>query len=216
MNGDRLPLEIKASVSHESASGASIQLPRRWIDAIILSVGWVTVLAGLCLVTSYEMTAGPATAAPQKWPASSIKRDGHRFSLIMFLHPMCPCSRASVGELEKILVKGQNQLQCTVMFMKPSDRGDEWLNTALRSTVRAIPGVKAMVDVDGNMARRFHATTSGDTFVYSSKGELLFHGGITASRGHAGDNRGRTAIEHLVDGQADCATNVVFGCPLGD
>ncbi len=55
-------------------------------------------------------------------------------------------------------------------------------------------------------ARRCSTTRSGT---------LLFSGGITGARGHAGDNAGRAAIVALLNqlNPATTATNV-FGCSL--
>jgi hypothetical protein len=44
---------------------------------------------------------------------------------------------------------------------------------------------------------------------------LIFSGGITGSRGHAGDNDGEQALlEALTHGGGARATASVFGCPL--
>jgi hypothetical protein len=43
----------------------------------------------------------------------------------------------------------------------------------------------------------------------------LFKGGITASRGHSGDNLGRDAVIDLVtSGVASASSTPVFGCSL--
>jgi hypothetical protein len=57
--------------------------------------------------------------------------------------------------------------------------------------------------------------TSGQTFLYDARGTLLFSGGITGARGHAGDNAGRASIVALLNraGAATTSTNV-FGCSL--
>ena len=51
--------------------------------------------------------------------------------------------------------------------------------------------------------------------LYDTSGKLRFHGGITASRGHAGDNRGRQAVVALARGEtSDRAETPAFGCML--
>jgi hypothetical protein len=43
----------------------------------------------------------------------------------------------------------------------------------------------------------------------------MFSGGITGSRGHSGDNAGRSAIVSLVNGEStETAETFVFGCSL--
>jgi hypothetical protein len=78
-----------------------------------------------------------------------------------------------------------------------------------------------MADLEGRESRRFGAATSGQTLLYAADGRLLFNGGITESRGHSGDNAGRSAILSLVLGLTSAPTGQplstpVYGCPLFD
>jgi hypothetical protein len=51
--------------------------------------------------------------------------------------------------------------------------------------------------------------------VYDAGGALLFSGGITGSRGHAGDNAGRSSIVALLNRLPGTHTSTnVFGCSL--
>lgn len=74
-----------------------------------------------------------------------------------------------------------------------------------------------VTDDGGRAGRVFGATTSGHTLVYDGDGGLVFGGGITIARGHAGDNPGRSAIaSFLTAGAVEHGTTPVFGCPLLD
>jgi hypothetical protein len=116
--------------------------------------------------------------------------------------------------LEKIAARTHN-LNCRVVFVNPASVEEGWDQTDLWKTAESIPGVQVVRDIDGIEARRFGATTSGETILYSQRGERLFSGGITSARGHAGDNAGRTAIEaYLKNGSSDFSQTPVFGCPL--
>jgi hypothetical protein len=133
----------------------------------------------------------------------------------MFLHPHCPCSRASVGELALLMAHCQNRASVIVMFLQPTETTSNWVNTETWKAVTQIPGVIARRDEAGAEARLFRVETSGDTAVYSAKGDLLFHGGITISRGHSGDNPGRDSVEALLLDQPAAVTNTpAFGCSL--
>ncbi len=57
-------------------------------------------------------------------------------------------------------------------------------------------------DDDGAEAKRFGAETSGQTLLYDERGTLAFSGGITGSRGHAGDNAGRASLLALINRRA--------------
>lgn len=133
----------------------------------------------------------------------------------MLAHPHCPCTRASIGELAQIVADTQGKLDAYVLFTKPRGAGADWDDTELRRSAAAIPGVTVVTDADGSEAQRLGAKTSGHTFLFDSSGALLFSGGITASRGHAGRNAGESAIIAAVNGKRqERARAPVFGCSL--
>src|ERR1700677_3560971 len=65
-------------------------------------VAWLAaVLGGTILMARYSNIPGNDGAAPKVWPTESqIPLDAHRPTLVMFVHPRCACTRASLGELE--------------------------------------------------------------------------------------------------------------------
>lgn len=164
---------------------------------------------------TYEKTPGVA-ASPSDWPqASQIQPATDRSTLIVAVHPQCPCSGATIGELNALLTQCQDKVQVYVLFYKPTGAAKDWEKTALWNSAAAIPGVKTLTDEGGAEARRFHASTSGQTFLFNRSGRLLFSGGITAGRGHSGPNAGSDAIVSLVTtGKAVRHKTFVFGCSL--
>jgi len=91
----------------------------------------------------------------------------------------------------------------------------DWEQTDLWRRAASIPGVSLTRDDDGVEAQRFDAATSGQTVVYDGDDRLLFSGGITAARGHEGDNPGRTAILSLLaSAGGEQRSTPVFGCSL--
>ena len=173
------------------------------------------IAVGLTLLWRYENASGPDAAPPSQWPlASGIHLATDRATLIMLAHPHCPCTRASIGELARLMAQAQGRVTAYALFVKPAGSSDDWENTDLWRNAAGIPGVNVVVD-DGVEAQRFHAVTSGQTVLYDAEGRLLFSGGITGSRGHSGDNEGRSAIVSLLNtGEAERAETSVFGCPL--
>ena len=90
---------------------------------------------------------------------------------------------------------------------------------ALWTTAREIPGVHVFEDRGAKVAQSFGAFTSGQTLLYNRDGHLLFKGGITAFRGHSGDNAGRIAILALLQHETPRTSIVpvvtpVLGCSL--
>jgi hypothetical protein len=80
----------------------------------------------------------------------------------------------------------------------------------LRRSAAAIPGVKVLFDPDRMEARRFGAETSGHNLSFGADGGLLFSGGITASRGHAGESVRERAIVAPVNNQTPARTQTWF------
>ncbi|HLG17970.1 MAG TPA: RedB protein [Blastocatellia bacterium] len=189
------------------------------IVAVASGLVWAAaILAGLWISWGYENTPGIAGVPPSQWPADSeVQLAADRATLVMLAHPHCPCSRASIDELSLLMTRGQGRVTAYVLFVRPAGLPDGWEKSDLWHSAAAIPGVNVLSDAGGVEARRFQATTSGDVVLYDSQGRLLFSGGITGSRGHSGDNVGRSSIVALLtQGTAERTQTFVFGCPLLD
>lgn len=194
-----------------------MKLKKNRLILLATSVLWLLMVGtGTAFLWNYESTPGTAAIAPDKWPADShIQLDTTRPTLIMLAHPHCPCTRASIGELARLMTQTQGKVTAYVIFVKPSGFSTDWEKTDLWSKAAAIPGVNVLLDDKGVEARRFHTSTSGQTMLYDKGGKLLFSGGITSARGHSGDNAGRTAIVSLLTkDEAQQTETSVFGCPL--
>ena len=192
-----------------------LSLPRvRWL---LVGALWLAgIVAGLTLLASYESAAGAAGQVPRNWPTGSqIPLGEHGQTLVMFAHPRCPCTRASLEELAKIVARTPDGVTAWVVFFKPANMPPSWHETDQWFTAAEMPGAHALCDIDGSEACLFQALTSGHTVLYNSSGELLFSGGITMARGHVGDNIGRGDIESLLIGSTSAhAQTPVYGCPI--
>ena len=99
--------------------------------------------------------------------------------------------------------------------MRPADQPPDWARTDLWNSAQQIPDVDVRIDYQGEMAARFGAQTSGHVVLYDDSGRLVFSGGITAARGHEGDNLGANTIVSLIKGdKSGNDQSPVFGCPL--
>ena len=186
---------------------------------ILLLLGclaWLGLVGGgLYFVWGYENSPGRSGVPPMLWPDdSAIRRNPELPTLVLFIHPHCPCSRATIGELAILMAGAQGRVHATAVFVKPAGlKGGE--GTDLWTSARDIPGITMSVDENGVEAKRFRSETSGQVALYDQNGQLLFSGGITGSRGHSGDNAGRTTIQSLLaNGQVPWKETPVFGCPL--
>jgi len=117
--------------------------------------------------------------------------------------------------LALLMAHCQGSVNAYVIFFKPAKSTEDWALTDLWRAATVIPGVTVLQDDAGFEARQFRTETSGDTVLYSAGGHLLFHGGLTISRGHSGDNAGRSALQILLHDQSPQETQTpVFGCSL--
>ena len=143
------------------------------------------VFLGLRTLWNYALAAGDAALAPLQMPrVDGIRPQPGRATLILFVHPHCPCSRATISELSVIMTHSQHRLNAYVLFMLPPGYPESWAHTDLWRKAATIPNVISVIDKDTRYARLFAAATSGQTVLYASNGRLLFKGGITQSRGH--------------------------------
>lgn len=178
----------------------------------------VLVIGGFGYLINYTATAGRGDDGRPQWPQDAqLERPSDKPLLLMFVHPACPCSRASMEELSRLVARANRKVAVSVLFLRPDGFEAGWERSDLWESASRIPGVRVLVDPAGIAARRFGAATSGYTLLYDRNGRLVFRGGITASRGHEGDNVGKHAIlSWLHDTEIESAETPVFGCPLFD
>jgi hypothetical protein len=191
----------------------------RWLVGVLGAALWATTVAGgIGLLWRYASTPGLTATPPGVWPIeSAIAQTPGRATVVMLAHPHCPCTRASIAELAVLMSRLGDRASAHVLFLLPDGAAADWEKTDLWRSAAAIPGVTVHSDVAGAEAKRFEASTSGQTVVYDGAGHLLFRGGITGARGHEGDNAGLERVVSLVTvGKADATDSSVFGCPLHD
>lgn len=214
------PLLPKAQGSHAIWS----DLMRKFTDSFVLSavfltwVGIISLAAGALAL--YKSRPAQDQLAPALWPERSrIVRSIERPTLLMFVHPHCSCSQASLEELARLMASFHGRVSAHAIFYRPATAPPAWKRGALWQAAAAIPDLMVQEDEGGKEAQLFHGETSGHTVMYSAHGERVFDGGITVSRGHAGDSFGRQALLELVlDAPAAASTprshTPIFGCTI--
>jgi hypothetical protein len=184
----------------------------------VLVAAWIVALAaGFCAFDVYELKAAGTGPMTQSWPAaSSLRITPGVATVIMALHPRCPCSEASLFELQQVLAHQHASINVHLLVYQPKGYPADWGMTDLVRRAQAARGMDVMMDQGGEELSKFHARVSGELWFYDGTGKLLFRGGITGGRGHAGKNTGISSLMALLDGARPSAKEApVFGCAIG-
>lgn len=209
--------------------GASKRAPSRivarCVDAriqrvVLLTLGlWCGMIAvGVGVLVAHSQTPGSALS-PSPWqpPADLLSVSAKPWHLVVGVHPRCPCTLATVSELQRLMRQSMDQMDCTVLVFAPNGAPADWTDTSSVRQVSATPGVRVVFDQDGATIRRLGMRTSGSTVLYNAAGMPQFYGGVTPSRGHEGVNLGVESIAAVIHNQRPpVITTPVFGCPITD
>jgi hypothetical protein len=188
---------------------------------LVLGAWFAAVVAGFASIERYASRGSPPGKVVETWPRNSILHMDDRagWTLMVFMHPRCPCSRATVGELARLAARTGDRCGIVAVFYAPdgAEHDPAWCDSDLVRAARALPGARVGMDPGGRESARFGATTSGAAMLFDRSGRLVFSGGLTASRGHEGDNAGCEAIGAIVLGLTPAATTTpVYGCPISE
>jgi hypothetical protein len=184
---------------------------------VLACVLWLGVVGfGFHLAATYQSRPGQPALPAEAWPSGApIARDALLPTLVLAVHPHCPCTRATLRELDRLAARCRGRARMHVLFYADPERGSEWVQSDLWDHARSIPGVEVTADPRAENAALFGARTSGQVFLFDPQGRLLFEGGITAARGHEGESEGARAVADLLTtGSARVEHAPVFGCAL--
>src|SRR3981081_1763389 len=79
---------------------------------------WISLVGfGMSVLWRYSNTPGRPATPLAGWPSDvPVQPQKGRSTLVMFAHPNCPCSRASIGELAIIMARSPEKLDAHVFF----------------------------------------------------------------------------------------------------
>lgn len=132
--------------------------------------------------------------------------------LICFLHPKCPCSDATIYELNRLRTSNK-ELKIIAVLSFPENTYSEWKTiNRVDNQLSRIEGLEIIEDKNSEMAKDFGGLTSGSCYLFRDS-ELMFAGGITPSRGHLGKTEAHEIISKKASNE-DLLVQKVFGCPI--
>lgn len=201
------------TAAHQAATSSALP---RW--AMLLLTIWAVLIGSLLLgLGHYSMREGKRGLVPR------LVENQPGLVAHFFLHPQCPCSAASVEELDRLMTRlgAKSDLLVTAHVFEPENATNDWAGSEMVARLKRMPGVQVQMDPLGKQGETLGVKSSGHLLVYHD-GVLRFSGGLTALRGHAGrSDSGEAAYlaltgEHKNEWMTDVDW-VVFGCPiLGD
>ena len=158
---------------------------------------------------------------PLTWPnKSSIPFSTEKNNLVIFIHPKCPCSKASLNELNRLLSQYPDFFNSQAVFVKvdtnkEANSDDSLEQRSLWQKAKKISKLNTLVDGGGKEAKLFSVKSSGRVLIYNQDSKLIFAGGLTAARGMEGDNIGKKRIISYIKGtNIEFFTTPSFGCSL--
>lgn len=191
-----------------------MQLRKKSAALLALGIWAAAVVAGFGAMIRYASRPGACYAPSSEAAAALYAQFGHagRPLLVMAVHPRCPCTEASLGEMGDLLARSRGA--CDALLLTYQAPG--W---PVPPATRRIADVTARVvpDLEGATAKTLGAATSGDVLLIDGRGRVRYYGGLTPARGHRGEIAAQDGIlEVIAGGSGKVKSAPVFGCSLRD
>lgn len=172
---------------------------------VIGFLAWGVALAGgFHQAMHWEFQPGRAGSNPTAQEASTGKP-----LLIVALHTQCPCSLATIDNLLTLTADERKKLDITLIYTGPDPKHSKILSKAA-----SLAEAKTVFANEVAVLAKYGARTSGQAYLYSPTGDLIFSGGLTEARGVPGDAIGMSAIRNTLEGRPCPKQAPVYGCAL--
>src|SRR5258707_14071795 len=82
------------------------------VIAVAIVVWGLALGYGIRQLLLFSNSAGGLAQPPAEWPAGApIRPATDRAILLVFVHPQCPCTSATIGDLSPIMARGRVRLE---------------------------------------------------------------------------------------------------------
>lgn len=183
----------------------------------LLAIAWlVTIAVVLRGWMDFEHSPGRNVRPQAQWPVSTqLRLDRDHGTLVVFLHPFCPCSRATLERLEQVLSDSSKKPTCCFMIAPVASSVEIDARSANLRLAKAMSPSRTFIDGNKSEARLFDPTTSGHVFYYDAGGSLRFSGGVLVERGSNQPNTFAEALYRAINNPTYPVVHTpVFGCSL--
>ncbi len=188
------------------------------IQISVLGLLFVVGLGGVVLLVNHSLEANSFTnGVPVKLPTIDIIGDASKPTIVFFYHPHCPCTRATIRNIERALTNCLCNPRIIAFAFIPEGKSESWIESDTTRKLRTFKGTQVYPDQAGLITRKFRVVTSGHILVYDRDKQLVFSGGVTSSRGHEGTCNAIEAFLHAANGEVHSSIEYpAFGCSIVD
>jgi hypothetical protein len=181
---------------------------------IVVSAIWlIATTYAYSVMMRFDTRPGMAGNPPLRWPATSqVKLAKAQRTLLVFLHPKCSCSRASISQLQNLQKRLPGKFHTELVLWQPLNPSPSW-NQLYRTDMGELTGTQVITDPGGRAAALFDVHTSGYVLLYGAGGDLQYAGGLTLARAFDLEGPGIVAMEQIMAGSKTTAAHrPVYGC----
>ena len=188
-------------------------LRSRFFVLTAIAIWLVATAYAYSLMMRFDTRPGVAGNPLLRWPATAaVQLAKRQRTLLIFLHPKCSCSRASISQLQNLRKRFPDAFHTELVLWQPPGRSPAW-NQLYRTDSEDLSGTETIADPGGRVAALFDAHTSGYVLLYGAAGNLEYAGGLTPARGVNNEGPGILALERIMSGSTvGVAHQPVFGC----
>lgn len=162
-----------------------------WLVAAIVGFGYT-------MVWSYSPGESARVSRPKETSGIYVQA---------IIHPLCPCSTATLNLLRQAVEGSPDQLSIEVIFS-----GEPQVSKNVR-LAKSISGAEVTFATESELQKRFGSATSGHISVWKS-GKLAFSGGITDARGESAKGTAFQQFLEALKGESARTSTPTYGCPV--
>jgi hypothetical protein len=156
----------------------------------------------------------PSGLLPSAERIAAVGLEPGCITLIIGLHPHCPCTRGISEELNRLAAESEDY-RFVVLASCPQDAMSSWMDTPSIRELERLPRTRIIADECGMIASSLGMIRSGHVIVIGADGFPRYSGGMTSSPLHSLGRPAREAATEVAVGTPLSATTaMVFGCPL--
>lgn len=174
--------------------------------------GLAVLILGMGYLLDYAYRPGRSIPADRAFAELTARGQSR---LLLFYHPQCPCTVATVEGFVQLLGSLDPAVGVTAYAYLPSQFSEDWIESTSTRMLREVPGLEIQRDPNGELAKQHGVMTSGHVVFVNADGQVEFQGGITSARSHFGPALPRQALRQVLSGEEPTASQwPTFGCPL--